>query len=77
VAKVMERLKEHYGNILSTGMIRESEEFKRSSIEREIPISLAYPGSKVAIPDLQAIADEMLGILKNITENRLTPKGGE
>ncbi|MBU2792779.1 ParA family protein [Acidithiobacillus thiooxidans] len=77
VAKVMERLKEHYGNILSTGMIRESEEFKRSSIEREIPISLAYPGSKVAIPDLQAIADEMLGILKNITENRMAPKGGE
>lgn len=77
VTKVMDRLKEHYGNILSVGMIRESEEFKRSSIEREIPISLAYPGSKVAIPDLQAISDEMLGLVKNIMENQRIQRGGE
>ncbi len=77
VTKVMDRLKEHYGNIMSVGMIRESEEFKRSSIEREIPISLAYPGSKVAIPDLQAISDEMLGLVKNIMQNQRAQRGGE
>lgn len=77
VTKVMDRLKEHYGKILSTGMIRESEEFKRSSIEREIPISLAYPGSKVAIPDLQGISDEMLTLIKNIMENQRAQRGGE
>jgi chromosome partitioning protein len=77
VTKVMDRLKEHYGQILSVGMIRESEEFKRSSIEREIPISLAYPGSKVAIPDLQAISDEMLDLIKKIMENQRSHRGGE
>ncbi|MDD5278706.1 MULTISPECIES: ParA family protein [Acidithiobacillus] len=74
VTKVMERLNTYYGEILSQNMVRETEEFKRSNVDVEMPISLAFPGSKTAVPDLQNLADEMLSRIKSImgTTNRET-----
>lgn len=71
VTKMMDRLKEHYGNILSNHMVREAEEFKRSNVEQEMPISLASPGSKIAVHDIQQISDEMLQTIKDVMEKRV------
>lgn len=68
VTEIMDRLQSNYNHILSTSMIRETEEYKRFGVERELPVSLAAPNSKVAVPDLQNLSDELLTKISMIIE---------
>lgn len=72
ITKMMNRLNDHYGSILSENMIRETEEFQRALVEKGMPLSLATPGAKIGIPDIQDVADELLTVAARIDREQST-----
>lgn len=72
ITRMLKRLNDHYGAILSENMIRETEEFQRALIEKAMPLSLAVPGAKIGIPDIQEVADEILAVAARIDQESST-----